>query len=210
MALFDLRRFLPNAEEDSIQKDVVEKTLACLSPEERCEEVQNEAANVLPVMVVRCQQREMILQHLLSSVAAAPSFNESEMTNLRYLCGMAFKKSCAEFAEEARRNVLFWQKELNVARALCSGCAGHLTTNPSLDDATREIMYSAVNALVSAYRDALEGRAVLVTCAVQDFQSAAPIRHASLTLVESLMASVDAATQEKVLNNSLSLLLGAK
>ncbi|KPI86798.1 hypothetical protein ABL78_4122 [Leptomonas seymouri] len=209
MALFDLRRFLPNAEEGSIPNEVVEKTLACLSPDERCEEVQNEAANVLHAMVVKCQQRDAILQHLLLSVAQKPQPSNSEAVNLHYLCGMAFKKCCVEFAEEARRNIFFWQKQLSAARALCKGCAANLASS-SLDEATREIMYSAVNALVPAYKDALDGRAALIMRAVQDFQSAASIRHASLTLVESLIASVDAATQEKVLSDSVMLLLGAK
>lgn len=209
MALFDLRRFLPSAGETSIPDEVVEKTLACLSPDERCEEVQNEAANVLHTMVVKCQQRESILQHLLLRVAAGPPSTENDAVNLHYLCGMAFKKSCTDFAEEARRNLLFWQKQLNSARALCKGCADNLAS-PRLDEATREIMYSALNALVPAYRDALEGRPALVTRASVDFQSTASIRHASLTLIESLIASVDTATQEKVLNDSVTLLLGAE
>ncbi|KPA73511.1 hypothetical protein ABB37_09826 [Leptomonas pyrrhocoris] len=209
MALFDLRRFLPSAEEGSIPNEVMEKTLVCLSPDERCEEVQNEAANVLPAMVVKCQQRETILKRLLLIVALKPLSSGSEAMNLHYLCRMAFKKCCIEFAEEARRNVVFWQKQLNVARALCTGCAENLASS-NLDEATREVMYSAVNALVSAYRNALDDRAALITQAVEDFQSAASIRHASLTLVESLIASVDAATREKVLNDSVALLLGAK
>jgi cullin-associated NEDD8-dissociated protein 1 len=209
MALFDLRRFLPSAEENSIPNEVVEKTLACLSLDERCEEVQNEAAGVLPTMVVKCRQRDVILQHLLVCTTEAPQSAESEAENLHYLCGMAFKKSCAEFADEARRNVFFWQRQLNTARALCKSCAANLSAS-NVDEATKEIMYNAINAIVSAYRDALDDRAALITRAVQDFQSAASIRHASLTLVESLIVFVDTATQEKVLSDSTALLLGAK
>lgn len=209
MALFDLRRYLPSAAEANISNEVVERTLACLSSEERCEEVQNEAANVLPTMVVKCQQRESILLHLLHSVVTAPPSLEGDTANLHYLCGMAFKKSCSEFAEEARRNLLFWQKQLGVARALSRGCAANLAST-SLNENMREAMYSALNALVPAYRDALEGRPALVAQAVRDFQSSTSIRHASLTLVESLIASVDAATQEKVLHDSVALLLAAQ
>ncbi|XQJ28006.1 TATA-binding protein interacting (TIP20), putative [Leishmania guyanensis] len=208
MALFDLRRCLPSADENGITSDVVNKVLLCLSPEERCEEVQNEAANVLPEMVVKCSQRDVIFQFLLSSITERCILNDSDDTNLQYLSGMTFKNCCLEFASEARRSVAFWQKQIDMVRHLCVGCATQLEID-GLQDTAREILYTAVNTLVPAYKEALGERDVLIKRAVRDFQKTNSIRHASLTLIESLLALVRAATQESVVAESLKLLVTA-
>ncbi|KAG5475782.1 hypothetical protein CUR178_03495 [Leishmania enriettii] len=206
MALFDLRRHLPSADENAITKDVVDQVLRCLSPNERCEEVQNEAANVLPDMVVKCSQRDVVLQYLLSSITKKRMPNDSDDSDLQYLSGMAFKRCCTEFACEARRNVAFWQRQIDVARQLCAGCAAQLELD-DLEDTPREILYTAVNALVPAYKEAISERDALIKRAVRDFQKTNSIRHSSLTLVESLLPLVKTATQESVIGESLKLLV---
>lgn len=208
MALFDLRRCLPTADETTISTEVVGKVLFCLSPSESCEEVQNEAANVLPDMVVRCSQRAVIFQHLLSSVAKKRATDDCEGDNLQYLCGMAFKKCCAEFAGEARRDVGFWQRQLDVARSLCKDCAEHLAMN-GLDDTSREVLYAAVNALAPAYKEALGDRDALLKQAVQDFRRTNSIRHVCLALMELLLPLVSPVTQESVVAESLRQLTDA-
>ncbi|KAG5501382.1 hypothetical protein JKF63_03194 [Porcisia hertigi] len=208
MALFDLQRHLSNAHEGSIPDDVVDEVLLCISPNERCEEVHNEAANVLPDMVVRCSQRDVIFQYLLSSVTKKNVSDDRDGANLQYLSGMTFKKCCAEFANEARRNVAFWQQQIDVARHLCASCSDQLEVE-HLDDMARETLYTALNALLLAYRDALGERDTLIKQAVRDFQKTKSIRHAILTLVESLLVSVRATTQESVVTESLKLLMSA-
>ncbi|CAG9576631.1 conserved hypothetical protein [Leishmania major strain Friedlin] len=208
MALFDLRRHVQSADENGITNDVVDKVLSCLSTDERCEEVQNEAANALPDMVVKCSQRDVILQYLLSTITKTRVSDDSDGANLQYLSGMTFRKCCTEFASEARRNVAFWQTQIDVARHLCVCCAAQLEVD-DLEDTAREILYTAVNALVPAYKDVLGERDALVKMAVRDFQKTNSIRHASLTLVESLLTLLRAATQESVVAESLKLLVTA-
>ncbi|GET89672.1 hypothetical protein, conserved [Leishmania tarentolae] len=208
MALFDLWRHLQSSAEDGITDDVVDKVLSCLSSDERCEEVQNEAANVLPDMVVKCSQREVILQHLLSTVTKTCALDDNDGANLQYLSGMTFKKCCSEFASEARRNVAFWQKQIDAARHLCVSCAAHLEVD-DLGDTGRAVLYAAVNSLVPAYKDVLSVRDALVMMAVRDFQKTNSIRHASLTLIETLLTLVSASTQESVVAESLKLLVTA-
>ncbi|KAG5475264.1 hypothetical protein LSCM1_03375 [Leishmania martiniquensis] len=208
MALFDLQRHLPSAADDTITNDVVDQVLRCLSLDERCEEVQNEAANVLPYMVVKCSQRDVVFQYLLSNITKKRVPDGSYAADLQYLSGMAFRRCCTEFASEARRNVTFWQKQINVARHLCAGCAAQLDLD-DVEDTPREILYTAVNVLVPAYKEALGERDALIKRAVRDFQKTNSIRHSSLTLVESLLPLVNTSTQENVIGESLKLLVAA-